>query len=76
MTMFVNLHTLPVGQSMFTALVSCGDEYADEIDFVASSRASLDDLIVTAATCDDSFGYEGCSIVAIANQSDGYVVWQ
>ena len=73
--MWVNLHALPVDQAQYTALVGDGDDF-DEIDFVASRHASLEDLIFLAGTCDDAEGYEGCSIAGMINQSAGFVIFQ
>lgn len=75
--MFMNLHALPAGQSMYTLAVTNlpADtpkdrmEY-DEVDVVASSRATVAQVIAAA----DLDGYEGCRVIGVVNQSDGYVV--
>lgn len=80
MTWFMNLHTLPAGQHMYTAWVTDepkGDvQAADEIDFVSSARWDADSLIRAAMdTREFKELYEGQRIVAIADQSIGEKVW-
>ena len=75
--MFMNLHTLPAGQAMYTLAVTDAAvgtprdqvEY-DEVDVVAPARASVAEIIAAA----DLDGYEGCRVIGVVNQSDGYVV--
>lgn len=75
--MFMNLHTLPAGQAMYTLAVTDDPagtprdqvEY-DEVDVVAPAGASVAAIIAAA----DLDGYEGCRVIGVVNQSDGYVV--
>ena len=72
--MWVNLHHLPAHLAQFTALVGDGDDF-DEVDFTAPRNASLDALLLAAVdACDDA--YDGFTVAGIANQSDGYVLFQ
>jgi hypothetical protein len=77
--MWMNLHTLPAGQSMYTLAVT-GDpvgtpkdevEY-DEVDVVAPRGASVAEIVAAA----DLDGYEGQRVIGVSNQSDGYVMAQ
>lgn len=75
--MWVNLHTLPAGQSMYTLAVTDQpndtdpkDLSYDEVDVVAPSGAPVAEIIAAA----DLTGYEGCRVIGVANQSEGYVV--
>lgn len=77
--MFMNLHSLPAGQHMFTiAVTDCepgthrADMYFDEVDVVAPARATVDEIIAAA----DLDGYEGQRILGISDQSDGYVLFE
>lgn len=75
--MFVNLHSLPAGQHMFTVAVTpdpagAEDLFYDEVDVVAPSRSTVDQIIAAA----DLEGYEGQRVVGVSDQSDGYVLWQ
>ena len=72
--MYMNLDTLPAGQAMFTALVGDGDDF-DEIDFVASRRASLDTLLLAAIDAADG-DYDGLSVAGLIDQSAGEVLFQ
>ncbi len=76
--MFLNLHTLPASQSMYTAAIGTAEDghlECDEVDFVASRSASLEDLLLAAV--DAAAGdYDGQSIVGLINQSDGFVIFQ
>lgn len=79
--MWMNLHTLPTGKSMYTVAVTldpvdCDPQYAsyDEVDVVASSRATVAEVIEAArAECVDMYGPDH-RIVGVSNQSDGYVM--
>lgn len=76
--MFVNLHSLPAGQSLYTVAVTAQPAstpdsdgwFYDEADVVAPARATVADVIAAA----DLSGYEACRVVGVINQSDGYVV--
>lgn len=76
--MFMNLDTLPVGQHMFTVAVTDiepgtvhrADMYFDEVDVVAPSRSTVDEIIAAA----DLSGYEGQRILGVVDQTDAYVV--
>lgn len=78
--MFMNLHALPVGQSMYTLAVTNDptgtphDQIGyDELDVVASSRANVAGVVAAAkAELDDL--YPGARVIGVVNQSDGYVV--
>jgi hypothetical protein len=78
--MFVNLHNLPTGQSMYTLYLTMDpvgtprDELcAEEIDVVASSRASVAEIIAAASA--ELEDYEpSIRIIGVVNQSDGYVM--
>jgi len=73
--MWMNLHTLPVGTSMYTAMLAWTDGGSEEIDFTGPASASRDKLVELAtAEAGDDFT-EGWVIAGIANQSDGYVVF-
>jgi hypothetical protein len=77
---FVNLHTLPAGQHMYTAWVTY-DPYgevkdADEIDFIADARASV--VILQgecASTRDYKVLYPDARIIGIVDQSTGEKLW-
>lgn len=79
--MWVNLHTLPAGQSMYTVAITDGpldmpdaDRYiADEIDIVASSRASVAEVIAAAFAADGPFD-SNVRVVGVSNQSAAYVM--
>lgn len=76
--MFVNLHSLPAGQHMFTVAVTDiepgtvhrADMWFDEVDVVAPSRATVDEIIAAA----DLSGYEGQRILGVVDQTDGYIL--
>lgn len=75
--MFMNLHSLPAGQHMFTvAVTDCepgthrADMYFDEVDVVAPARSSADEVIAAA----DLSGYEGQRILGVVDQTDAYVM--
>lgn len=75
--MFMNLDTLPAGQHMFTIAVTAdepgthrADIFFDEIDVVAPSRATVDEIIALA----DTDGYEGQRVLGVVDQSDAYIV--
>lgn len=75
--MWLNLHQLPAGQSMFTLAVTnqpidtppAALAY-DEVDVVARSEADLQEVIESA----DLIDYEGWRVVGVINASAGYVV--
>jgi fructoselysine-6-P-deglycase FrlB-like protein len=71
---FMNLHTLPPGQHLYTVAVT--DDPAalsyDEVDVVARAGATSDQVLAAA----DLAAYSGCRVVGVINQSDGYVLWQ
>lgn len=75
--MWMNLHQLPAGQSMFTLAVTnqpvdtpLAAVAFDEVDVVARSDADLLEVIETA----DLAGYEGWRVIGVINASAGYVV--
>lgn len=82
MTMFVNLHSLPAGQHMYTAFLAHQDpgtdewEPGDEIDFVASSRLNGAELAVAVLDTDDWELYDAAEtrVAGIADQSTGEIL--
>lgn len=76
--MFMNLDTLPTGQHMYTVAVTDiepgtvhrADMWFDEVDVVASSRATVDEIIAAA----DLAGYEGQRVLGVVDQTDAYIV--
>jgi hypothetical protein len=77
LVMFVNLHNLPAGKSMFTIAVTDqpsgtdpNDIAYDEVDVVADHNAQVADVIAAA----DLSMYDGCRVIGVVNQSEGYVV--
>lgn len=80
--MFVNLHTLPAGQHMFTLAVTSQpvgtpeDElFVDEIDIVAKRNSTVAEL-VAAVSPEEAADYEGCRVIGVADQSDGYLMFE
>ena len=70
MTIFVNLHELPPGKSMYTLLVHNGQGMYDEVDVVAGS---YDTPVEICRQGKDTLEmYPGQRVVAIANQSSGF----
>lgn len=70
--MFANLGT----QSMYTVAVTAepigtaqDEVFYDEVDVIASSRATVAQVIAAA----DLDGYEHCRVVGVIDQSSGYV---
>ena len=72
--MWMNLHTLPRGTSQYTALIG-DDNDADEVDFVAPRNAGREAL-EAAAWVAAAGDYEGCTVLGLINQSEGYVIFQ
>jgi predicted RNase H-like HicB family nuclease len=77
--MWMNLDQLPAGKSMYTLFLSdCEpgpDAYYEEIDVVASSRATREQILEAAK--EELEGYvEGMKVVGCSNQSDGYFMWK
>lgn len=77
--MFVNLHTLPAGQHMYTVAVTMDpvgteDLGYDEVDVVASSRGTTQDILLAGA--EHLNDYVAFRVLGIVDQSDGYVLWQ
>lgn len=75
--MFVNLHALPLGQSMYTLAVTDAPVGApraelayDELDVVAPARATVAAILAAA----DLSAYDHCRVVGIVDQSSGYVL--
>lgn len=78
--MFMNLHTLPAGKSMYTIAVTVqpagtpkDDIEYDEIDVVAGSRASLKEVISAASAEIEDYGPHA-RVIGVVDQSAGYVV--
>lgn len=74
---YMNLDTLPSGQSMFTVAVTeqppgtpPDDLFYDEVDVVTSSTATVAEVIAAA----DLTGYEECRVIGVIDQSAGYVL--
>jgi hypothetical protein len=80
--MFMNLDTLPVGKSYYTVYVTLDPKgtprlemSADEVDVVAPSSASRDEVVnECAAEIVSDYGTDA-RVVGVVNQSDGYVVY-
>lgn len=80
--MYVNLHTLPNGQHMYTAYLGERQadgsvEAGDELDFVASARLSIEDLehaLKADETYMNLYAVAKPVIVGIVDQSDGEIV--
>lgn len=79
--MFVNLHTLPRGKHMFTfAVAPAGltprqaDFYYDEVDLVADSNLTLDQLIRVGLESIPE-DYPGGAIYGVIDQSTGDVLF-
>ena len=70
MTIFVNLHELPPGKSLYTLLVHDGRGSYDEVDVVAGSYDTP--LEICRQGKDTLEMYSGQRVVAIANQSSGF----
>ncbi len=78
--MYVNLHEVPAGKSMYTVALADApvdlpkDEryIAEEIDILASTSASVADVIAAALTGEDLEG--SYRVVGVVNQSDAYVM--
>ena len=79
MSVFVNLHAVPPGQSLYTlAVTACPPgtppdaRYCDEVDVLAPTSAPLSSLLRDVDL--DGLGYGGCRIVGVVDQSAGYVL--
>lgn len=73
--MFVNLHALPAGQHMYTLYLKV-EHFIEEVDVVASSRADRNALLLAAHDeIVDLYG-DAWSLVGIADQSTGEVIYQ
>lgn len=75
--MFMNLHTLPVGQHMYTVAITdqpadADDIFYDEVDVVAPARATIQEVLLAA----DLSGYGGQRVIGVVDQSDPYVLMQ
>lgn len=66
---FVNLHNLPPGKSLYTLLVHDGQGMYDEVDVVAGSYDTPVEICRQGR--DDLEMYSGQRVVAIADQSSG-----
>ena len=84
--MFVNLHTLPPGQSMFTLFIRHSDdppeaiEWAEEVDIVAPDYASNDHLLIAKvieAAKEATLAEYGptTEVLGLVNQSTGEVLF-
>lgn len=81
--MWMNLHDLPAGKSMYTIAVTDfpadtpeSERFYDEVDFVAPSSSTAAQVIERARLSGELEGYDDFRIVGVANQSDGYVMIQ
>lgn len=79
--MWVNLHTLPVGQSMYTLYLTSDPVgtprdaiYTEEVDVITSSRASVAEVVEAAREEIDSSYDSSMRIIGVTNESDGYVM--
>lgn len=84
-TMWVNLHTLPANEHMFTVAYTEApvdtlesDRWIEEEDIVAPARATVADVIaaVRAMWAADGLTGAGLRFVGVSDQSDGYVMQQ
>ena len=88
MTMFVNLHSLPSDQAMYTLTLAWGDEMTEEVDVVARDGAKWSEVVAAAdalfpADPDNHWSaglqgafVEGFKIEHIVNQSSGNEVYE
>lgn len=85
MTFFVNLHTLPAGQHMYTIFVADKQERAElpedfsyeEVDVVASANASRKQVLDAAASeLDSLYDMDAMEVIAISDQSTGEFIWK
>lgn len=74
---FINLHTLPAGQSLYTVTVEWEKYPGDpeEADFEGPRNASVAHLLELAATMLHADYEPGWEIVGIVDQSTGDVVY-
>lgn len=69
--MFTNLHTLPIGESLYTLFVGQAPHAPDEIDFRAPKSISLADLLELARAKHAGEYLEGTVVYAIVDNSTG-----
>ena len=81
--MWVNLHSLPVGQHMYTIAVTMDPPETDprhmtydEVDVVASSRATAREVLAAAHDEIAETYPSTARVIGVSDQSDGYVMWQ
>lgn len=84
--MFINLHALPTGKSMYTLCIAdraeraeCPKDFTyDEYDVVAPSQATRDEIVAVAvAEWGGLYDLEGENeLVGLIDQSVGMVRWQ
>ena len=79
--MWVNLHSLPVGKSMYTIYLTTDPvgtprEHicVEEVDVIAASRASVAEVIEAAREEIDGTYSSAMRIIGVSNESDGYVM--
>lgn len=80
--MFMNLHTLPASQHLYTVAVTSqpveaagGDLFYDELDVVAPRYANTQDVLL-AITPLDRESYAGQRVIGVIDQSDAYTLWE
>lgn len=76
--MFMNLHTLPAGQSMYTIYVTHDEPTVaaecDEVDVVASKMATPQQ-VVDAARAELDRDYPDAGVIGVVDQSAGQVIF-
>lgn len=83
MDFFMNIDQIPAGQALYTLALTDApvgtpqDELGyDEVDFRCSTRLMAHEVARRAQQAGALEGYEGCRVIGVSNQSDGYVMWQ
>lgn len=80
--MFVNLHNLPPGKSLFTVCVTdqlpstpVSELCYDEVDVVADTGADAP-AVVAAMSDEDRDAYDGQRVIGVIDQWSSYIVMQ
>lgn len=79
--MHMNIDAVPAGTSLFDLAVTSqpvgtpkDDLFYDEVEVYAPRNATVSEIVRIADL--EALGYEGCRVIGVSNQSDGYVVVQ
>jgi hypothetical protein len=79
--MWVNLHSIPVGQSMYTLYLTADpvgtprDQVcAEEVDVITSSRATVAEVVEAAREEIDASYSSSMRIIGVSNESDAYIM--